>query len=91
MSQHRLFYFMELKEPKAACGLFLSLSWCCYRVEWRPGQKFHDTYLDIGDCVIEVWQDKFVLAADPGGVEYDAGQIDELMAARFKKQRAEAT
>ena len=37
MSQHRLFYFMELKEPKAACGLFPSLSWCCYRVEWRPG------------------------------------------------------
>ena len=54
MSQHRLFYFMELKEPKAACGLFPSLSWCCYRVEWRPGQKFHDTYLDIGDCVIEI-------------------------------------
>jgi hypothetical protein len=41
--------------------------------------------------VVEVWQDKFVLAADPGGVEYDAGQIDELMAARFKKRRAEAT
>jgi hypothetical protein len=87
MSQHRLFYFMELKEPKAACGLFPTLSWCCYRVEWRLGQKFHDTYLDISDCVIEVRQDKFVLAADPGGVEYDAGQIDELMAARFKQQR----
>ncbi len=57
MSQHRLFYFMELKEPKAACGLFPSLSWCCYRVEWRPGQKFHDTYRDVGDGVIEVWQD----------------------------------
>jgi hypothetical protein len=41
--------------------------------------------------VIEVWQDKFVLAADPGGVEYDAGQIDELSAARFKKRRAEAS
>jgi hypothetical protein len=40
--------------------------------------------------VIEVWQHRFVLAADPGGVEYDAGQIDALMAARFKKQRAEA-
>jgi hypothetical protein len=40
--------------------------------------------------VVEVWPDKFVLAADPGGVEYDAGQIDELMAARFKKRRAEA-
>ena len=90
MSRHRLFYFMELKEPKAACGLFPSLSWCCYRVEWRPGQKFHDTYRDVGDGVIEVWQDRFVLAADPGGVEYDAGQIDALMAARFKKQRAEA-
>jgi hypothetical protein len=62
MSQHRLFYFMELKEPKAACGLFPSLSWCCYRVEWRPGQKFHDTHRDVGDGVIEVWQDRFVLA-----------------------------
>ena len=40
--------------------------------------------IDVGDCVIEVWQDKFVLAADLGGVEYDAGQIDGLMAARFK-------
>ena len=40
--------------------------------------------------MIEVWQDKFVLAADPGGVEYDAVQIDELMAARFKERRAEA-
>ena len=90
MSQHRLFYFMELKEPKAACGLFPSLSWCCYRVEWRPGQKFHDAYRDVGDGVIEVWQDRFVLAADPGGVEYDAGQTDALMAARFKKRRAEA-
>ena len=57
MSQHRLFYFMELKEPKAACGLFPSLSWCCYRVEWRPGQKFHDAYRDVGDGVIEVRQD----------------------------------
>jgi hypothetical protein len=46
---------------------------------------------NVGDCVIEVWQDKFVLAADPGGVEYDAGQIDELSAARFKKRRAEAS
>jgi hypothetical protein len=91
MSQHRLFYFMELQEPKAERGLFPSLSWCCYRVEWRPGQKLHDTCLDLGDCVLEVWQDKFVLAADPGGVEYDAGQIDELMAARFKNRRAEAT
>ena len=90
MSQHRLFYFMELKEPKAACGLFRSLSWCCYRVEWRPGQKFHDAYRDVGDGVIEVWQDRFVLAADPGGVEYDAGQTDALMAARFKKRSAEA-
>ena len=90
MSQHRLFYFMELKEPKAACGLFPSLSWCCYRVEWRPGQKFHDAYRDVGDGVIEVWQDRFVLAVDPGGVEYDAGQIDALMAARFKKRSAEA-
>ena len=90
MSQHRLFYFMELKEPKAACGLFPSLSWCCYRVEWRPGQKFHDAYRDVGDGVIEVWQDRFVLAADPGGVEYDGGQTDALMAARFKKRRAEA-
>jgi len=45
---------MELKEPKAACGLFPSLSWCCYRVEWRPGQKFHDAYRDVGDGVIEV-------------------------------------
>jgi hypothetical protein len=89
MSQHRLFYFTELKEPKSARGLFPSLS--CYRVEWRPGQKFHDTRLDVGNCVVEVWPDKFVLAADPGGVEYDAGQIDELMAARFKKRRAEAT
>ena len=85
MSQHRLFYFKELKEPKVSRGLFPSLSWYCYRVE------FHDTFIDVGDCVVEVWQDKFVLAADPGGVEYDAGQIDELMAARFKKQRAEAT
>ena len=90
MSRHRLFYFMELKEPKATHGLFPSLSWCCYRVEWRPGQEFHDTCLDVGDCIIEVWQHKFVLAADAGGVEYDAGQIDALMAARFKKQRAEA-
>jgi hypothetical protein len=90
MSRHRFFYFMELKEPKAAHGLFPSLSWRCYRVEWRPGQKFHDTYRDVGDCVIEVSQDKFVLAADPGGVEYDAGEIDALMAARFKKRRAEA-
>jgi hypothetical protein len=81
---------MELKEPKAACGLFPSLSWCCYRVEWRPGQKFHDAYRDVGDGVIEVWQDRFVLAADPGGVEYDAGQTDALMAARFKKRSAEA-
>jgi hypothetical protein len=38
MSRHRLFYFMELKEPKATHGLFPSLSWCCYRVEWRSGQ-----------------------------------------------------
>jgi hypothetical protein len=92
MSRHRLFYFMELlKVPRAAHGLFPSLAWCCYRVEWRPGQKFQDTYLDVSDCVIEVWLDKFVLAADPGGVEYDAGQIDELMAARFKKRRAGAT
>jgi hypothetical protein len=91
MSQHRLFYFTELKEPKAARGLFPSLSWYCYRVEWRPGQTFHDTCLDIGNCVVEVWPEKFVLAADPGGVEYDAFQIDELMAARFKKQRAEAS
>lgn len=90
MSRHRFFYFKELQEPKAAHGLFPSLLWRCYRVEWRPGQKFHDTCLDIGDGVIEVWQDKFVLAADPGGVEYDASQIDELMAARFKKRRAEA-
>ena len=90
MSQHRLFYFMELKEPKAACGLFPSLTWCCYRVEWRPGQKLHDTYRDVGDGVIEVWQDRFVLAADPGGVEYDAGQTDSLMASRFKKRSAEA-
>src|SRR4051794_36613747 len=90
MSQHRLFYFMELKEPKAACGLFPSLSWCSYRVEWRPGQKFHDTHRDVGDGVIEVWQDRFVLAADSGGVEYDAGQTDALMAARFKKRNAEA-
>jgi hypothetical protein len=90
MSRHRLFYFMESKEPKATHGLFPSLSWCCYRVEWRPGQKLHDTYPDVGDCVIEVSQDKFVLAADPGGVEYDAGEIDALMAARFKKRRAEA-
>ena len=60
------------------------------RVEWRSGQKFQDTCLDVDDCVIEVWQHRFVLAADPGGVEYDAGQIDELMAARFKKRRAEA-
>ena len=91
MSRHRLFYFMELKEPKATHGLFPSLSWCCYRVEWRPGQKFQDTCLDVDDCVIEVWQYRFVLAADPGGVEYDAGQIDGLMAARFKKRCAEAT
>jgi hypothetical protein len=90
MSRHRFFYFMELKEPKAAHGLFPSLSWCRYRVEWRPGQEFHDTCIDVGDCIIEVWQHKFVLAADPGGVEYDAGQIDALMAAQFKKQRAEA-
>jgi hypothetical protein len=39
--------------------------------------------------VVEVWQEKFVVIADPGGVEYDAGQIDELMAARFKEQAAE--
>jgi len=90
MSRHRLFYFTELQEPKAARGLFPSLSWRCYRVEWRPGQKFNDTCLDVGDGVIEVWQDKFVLAADPGGVEYDAGQIDELMAARFRERRAKA-
>src|SRR5262245_42531239 len=90
MSRHRLFYFTELQQPKAARGLFPSLSWRCYRVEWRPGQKFHDTCLDVGDGVIEVWQDKFVLASDPGGVEYDAGQIDELMAARLKKRREEA-
>jgi len=37
--------------------------------------------------VIEVWQDRFVLAADPGGVEYDAGQTDALMAARFNARR----
>jgi hypothetical protein len=55
------------------------------------GHKFHETCLDVADCVIEVWQDKFVLAADPGGVEYDAGQIDELIVARFKKRRSEAT
>jgi hypothetical protein len=42
----------------------------------------------VGDCVIEVWQHRFVLAADPGGVEYDAGQIDGLMVARFKKRCA---
>src|SRR5262245_24266174 len=90
MSRHRLFYFTELQELKAARGLFRSLSWRCYRVEWRPGQKFNDTCLDVGDGVIEVWQDKFVLAADPGGVEYDAGQIDELMAARFRERRAKA-
>jgi hypothetical protein len=90
MSRHRLFYFTELQQPKAARGLFPSLLWRCYRVEWQPGQKFHDTCLDVGDGVIEVWQDKFVLAAEPGGVEYDAGQIDELMAARFKKRLAEA-
>jgi hypothetical protein len=89
MSGHRFFYFKELKEPKVAHGLFPSLSWLCYRVEWRPGQKSHDTCLDVGDGVIEVRQDKFV-PADPGGVEYDACQIDELMAARFKKRRAEA-
>ena len=64
MSTHRLFYFTELKEPMAR-GLFPSLSWCCYRVSWRPGQKFHDTRVDLGDCVIEVGQDKFVLADDP--------------------------
>ena len=40
--------------------------------------------------MIEVWQHRFVLPADPGGVEYDAGQIDGLMAARFKKRCAEA-
>jgi len=89
MTQHRFFYFKELQEPKAAHGLFPSLMWRCYRVEWRPGQKFHDTCLDVGDGVIQVWQDKFVLAADPGGVEYDASQIDELMAARLKKRCAE--
>jgi hypothetical protein len=50
-----------------------------------------DTCLDVDDCVIEVWQNRFVLAADPGGVEYDADQIDGLMAARFKKRCAEAT
>ena len=83
MSRHRLFYFMELKEPKATHGLFPSLSWCCYRVEWRSGQKFQDTCLDVDDCVIEVWQHRFVLAADPGGVEYDAGQIDGLMLHRI--------
>ena len=55
------------------------------RVEWRSGQKFQDTCLDVDDCVIEVWQHRFVLAAEGGGVEYDAGQIDELMAARFKE------
>src|SRR4029077_3411540 len=42
------------------------------------------------DGVIEVWQDRFVLAVDPGGVEYDAAQTDALMAARFKKRSAEA-
>jgi hypothetical protein len=68
MSRHRLFYFMELKEPKATHGLFPSLSWCCYRVEWRPGQKFHDTYPDVGDCVIEVSQDKFVFAVIAGAL-----------------------
>ena len=56
----------------------------------RTIQKFHDTHRDVGDGVIEVWQDRFVLAADPGGVEYDAGQTDALMAARFKKRSAEA-
>jgi len=61
MSRHRLFYFTELQELKAARGLFRSLSWRCYRVEWRPGQKFNDTCLDVGDGVIEVWQDKFCL------------------------------
>jgi hypothetical protein len=91
MSQHRLFYFTELKEPKATCGLFPSLLWRCYRVEWRPGQKLHDTVLDVADCVIEIRQDRFVLAADPGAVEYDAGQIDELIAARFKNRRGEVT
>jgi hypothetical protein len=34
--------------------------------------------------VIEVGQDKFVLADDPWGVERDAGQIDEVMVVRFK-------
>jgi hypothetical protein len=90
VSGHRFFYFKELKEPKASRGLFPSLSWACYRVQWRPGQKFHDTCLDVGDGVIEVWQDKFVLAADPGGVEYNASQIDELIVVRLKKRRAEA-
>jgi hypothetical protein len=75
MSRHRLFCFKELKEPKAARGLFPSLLW-----------RF-----DVGEGVIEVWQDKFVLAADSGGVEYDAGQIEQLLAARFKKRRAEAS
>ena len=73
MSRHRLFYFMELKEPKATHGLFPSLSWCCYRVEWRPGQKFHDTCLDVGDGIIEVWQDKF--PAGPARITVSADGI----------------
>jgi hypothetical protein len=46
------------------------------------------TRVDIGDYVIEVRQDKFVLANDPGGVKRDAGQIDEVMVVRVKKRRA---
>ena len=64
--------------------------WIITELNGGRSEKFQDTCLDVDDCVIEVWQHRFVLAADPGGVEYDAGQIDELMAARFKKRRAEA-
>ena len=76
---------MELKEPKAACGLFPSLSWCCYWVEWRPGQKFHDAYRDVGDGATRTGR-RGLSAVNPGGVEYDAGQTDALTAARFKSR-----
>ena len=53
------------------------------------GSDVSDAYREVGDGVIEVWQDRFVLAADPGGVEYDAGQTD-VDGCAVQKRRAEA-
>ena len=48
MSWHRLFYFRELKEPKATHGLFPSLSWCCYRVNGGRVRSFKIRALTSG-------------------------------------------